>query len=44
MGIRGLLDDGTKEKRVLEQPLNGLNEEGGQVPCMGEVLGKFSRV
>lgn len=35
MGVGSLIDDGTKEERVLEEALDRLDEEGGEVPCMG---------
>ena len=36
MVIRGTVDDGSKEQRVLEKPLDGFDEKGREVPCVGE--------
>ena len=39
MGVGRLLEDGTKEEGVLEEALDRLDEEGGEVPCMGVYRG-----
>lgn len=36
MGVGGGVDDGAEEKGVLEKPLYGLDEEGREIPGVGE--------
>jgi len=34
VGVGGFVDDGTEEEGVFEQPLDGFDEEGCEVPCV----------
>ena len=36
MVIRGTIDDSREEQRVFKKPLDGLDEKGREVPCVGE--------
>jgi hypothetical protein len=44
MVVGRLVDDGAKEERVLEQTLDGLDEQRGEVPRVGEGRGKGAGV
>ena len=43
MVFRRLVDDGGEEERVLEQTLDGLDEQRGEVSRVGEGRGKGAR-
>lgn len=40
VGIWGSVDDGTEEEGVLEEALDGFDEERGQIPSVSEGRGK----
>ena len=44
MAIRGTVDDSGEEERVFEEPLDGFDEEGREVPGVGKGRSKGSGV
>ena len=40
MIIGGTVDNGSKEQRVFQKPLNWLDEKGREVPCVSERRGE----
>ena len=40
MVIRSTVDDGSEEQRVFKEPLDGFDEKGREVPCVGEGRGE----